>query len=75
MDLAVDERASDSPFFEKIWRSRSEQTGQFISMAYSHYAMVVAKYRGKTVLTVRGPETKATPAQEHTDIEYFGIRL
>lgn len=75
MDLVFEERPSDSPFVETIWRSRSEQASPFISMADSHYAMVIAKSRGKTILTVRGPETKATDAQESANVEYFGIRF
>jgi AraC-like DNA-binding protein len=75
MDLVFEERLSDSPFVETIWRSRSEKANPFISMADSHYAMVVAKFRGKTAVTVRGPETKATLAQELPDVEFFGIRF
>jgi AraC-like DNA-binding protein len=44
-------------------------------MADSHYAMVIAKTGGKMVLTVRGPETKATPARERANVEHFGIRF
>ena len=75
MDLVFDERPSDSPFVETIWRSQSEQASPFISMADSHYGLVVAKYRGKTILTVRGPETKSTMAQELRGVEYFGVRF
>ena len=60
---------------ETIWRSQSERAYPFISMADSHYAMVVAKFNGKTVLTIRGPETKATIAQGMADVEFFGIRF
>ena len=35
--------------------------------------MVVTRYNGKTTLTVRGPETKATPADCPADAEFFGI--
>jgi AraC-like DNA-binding protein len=75
MDLVFEERPSDSPSVETIWRSRSEHASSFISMADSHYGMVIARFRGKTVITVRGPETKATDAQELPDAEYFGIRF
>jgi len=75
MDLVFEERPSDSPLVETIWRSRSEHASPFISMADSHYGLVIAKYRGKTVITVRGPETRATLAKELPDAEYFGIRF
>jgi AraC-like DNA-binding protein len=36
--------------------------------------MVIAKYNGKTTVTVRGPETKATPLPvQSVGAEYFGI--
>lgn len=75
MDLVFEERPSDSPWVETIWHSRSEHANSFISMADSHYGMVIAKYKGKSVITVRGPETKATLAKELPDAEYFGIRF
>ncbi len=38
--------------------------------------MVVSKYQDKTYLTVRGPETKATPLHVSTvGAEFFGIRF
>jgi AraC-like DNA-binding protein len=75
MDLMFEEKPSDSPFVETIWRSQGEQAGPFISMADSHYAIVIAKSGGKTVVTVRGPETRATLAQSLANVEYFGIRF
>jgi AraC-like DNA-binding protein len=73
MDLTCEERPSNSPFVERIWRSSSEDPGSFISIAEIHYHMVVTKHRGKTTLTVRGPEIQATPAYSPADTEFFGI--
>ncbi len=73
MDLTCDELGSDSPYIETIWRSRSEDAGSFVSMAQSHYGLVVTKYRGKTWMTVRGPETSATPARGLKGAEFYGI--
>jgi hypothetical protein len=68
------ERLSDSPFVERIWHSYTERTGPFLSIATSHWEMVVSKYHGHTVVTVRGPETKITPFDvTFTGGEYFGI--
>ena len=63
MTFILEERPSDSSLVETIWRVQSERGGSFISVAASHWEMVVTKYRGKTTFTVRGPETKATPLQ------------
>jgi hypothetical protein len=69
-----EERLSDSPFVERIWRSQTERTGPFLSIAASHWEMVISKYHGNTVMTVRGPETKVTPFEvTFTGGEYVGI--
>jgi AraC-like DNA-binding protein len=73
-NLICDERPSDSPFVERIWHSHAtSESGPFISMAESHWSMVVTRFRGRAMLTVRGPETRATPAFAPPDAEFFGI--
>jgi len=61
MIFSFEERPSDSPFVETIWRAQSERAGAFSSLAASHWEIVVTKHNGKMTLTVRRPETKATP--------------
>lgn len=68
-----DNRTSDSPFVEKIWHMQSDSADAFISQAATHWEMVIMKYEGKTSLTVRGPETKATPVAILPDAEWLGI--
>lgn len=75
MLLAIEERPSDSPFVERIWRSRSEHGGSFLSIAMSHWEMVVTRLHGKTMLTVRGPETRATWLRCPAEGEWVGIRF
>jgi len=68
------ERPSDSPFVERVWRAHSEGTDPFLSIAESRWQIVMTTYNGKMSLTVRGPETKATPLGDcPTDREWFGI--
>jgi hypothetical protein len=72
--FSFDERLSDSPFVERIWRAQSERTGDFLSVAASWWEIVVSKYQGETTITVRGPETKVTPMQVTLlGGEFFGI--
>lgn len=73
MELVFDERLSDSPLVESVWRSHSERAGSFMSTAASQTEMVVTRYQGKTSFTVRGPETRATEADYPADTEFFGI--
>lgn len=75
MNLVFEERVSDSPFVERIWRTHSERTDSFTSLATSHWELVVSKYQGNTTITVRGPETHATPAHCPEDVEFFGIQF
>src|SRR5262245_18918478 len=71
--FVFDQRLSDSPFVDAIWRCQSEGGGSFMSVAESHWGIVVTRQNGKTYLTVRGPETKAIPAPIPEDADFFGI--
>jgi hypothetical protein len=73
--LFFENRLSDSPFVERVWRCHSERTGRFLSVAASHFEMAVTRYRGKTFLTLRGPETKATTLDCPAEGEWLGIRF
>jgi hypothetical protein len=74
MIFSFEERLSDSPFVERIWHAQSERTGAFLSVAASHWEIVVSKYQGETAVTVRGPETKVTPLDVTlVGGEYVGI--
>ena len=76
MTFRIEERPSDSSFVTTIWRAQSEGAGSFISVAATHWEMVVTKYRGNTSFTVRGPETKATPLDyQWSGAEWLGIRF
>ncbi|HEU4635471.1 MAG TPA: AraC family transcriptional regulator [Edaphobacter sp.] len=75
MLFTFEERPSDSSFVERIWRAHSERAGSFLSVAASHWEMVVTRQNGQTILTVRGPESKATPLHCSADGEWLGIRF
>lgn len=75
MIFTFEDRPSDSPFVERIWRAHSVRAGSFISIAASQWELVVTRYNGTTMLTVRGPETKATPHHCAADGEWLGIRF
>ena len=75
MFLVFEERPSDSPYVERVWRSYSERAGTFLSVASSHIEMVVSRVRGHQFLTLRGPETRATIAECPADGEWLGVRF
>lgn len=68
-----EDRPSDSPLIEKIYRVENDRAGEFTSVAAAHSEIVIAKFAGQTIVTVRGPETKASPALIPADSEFFGI--
>lgn len=53
-----DNRLSDSPFIERVWRCHSESEGLFVSVATSHRDLVVTGLQGQLTVTLKGPETK-----------------
>ena len=73
--FAFELRSSRSLMIEQTWQTRSEPGPSFISVAVSHWEMVVTRQRGRARLTVRGPETKATTAPIPADAEFFGIQF
>src|SRR5690554_1139726 len=73
MLIAFEDKPSDSPVIERVWRSHSERAGSFCSIANYHWGMVVSKHEGKTTMTVRGPEARATIADCPADGEWLGV--
>lgn len=73
LSFDFEERPSDSTFVDRLWYTQSESATPFTSLAVSNWQMVVTHMEGKTVLTVRGPETKATSAFRPPNAEHFGI--
>lgn len=73
LPFSFDERRSDSPLVERVWRTQSEHDGTFVSQAASQWEIVVWRYQGTTHITVRGPETHASLAESVAGAEFFGI--
>ena len=68
--FAIDEWSSHSGFVEKAWTSHSVPEPAFISVAVTHWQIVVTTQRDVTQLTVRGPETRATVTPIPADAEF-----
>jgi AraC-like DNA-binding protein len=76
MIIFDEDRPSDSPFVERVWRCHSEGASPFRSIAASRCELVVSRLNGKVTMTVRGPETRATPLGDCPgDGEWLGILL
>jgi AraC-like DNA-binding protein len=73
--LNFEERLSDSPFVERVWRSWSGAGGRFVSVATTNLELVVSKVRGRMVATVRGPEMRPSIADCPSDGAWVAIRF
>jgi AraC-like DNA-binding protein len=71
----LEETYLSSPIADNIWRTRSEPFESFTSVAATHWEMVVTRREGRTYLTVRGPETRATITLIPEDAEFFGVQF
>jgi len=58
MIIFDEDRPSESPFVERVWRCHSEGASPFLSIAQSRCELVVTKLQGKVTLTVRGQRPK-----------------
>jgi AraC-like DNA-binding protein len=73
--FALEARSSRSALVAETWQTRSEPEESFISVAATHWEMVVTWQRDAARLTVRGPETRATTVPIPPDAEFFGIEF
>lgn len=73
MAFVFDETSARAPYIETIWHTRSEHAGTFVSEASSHWELVFTTLEGRTKVSARGPETRASKADFPGDAEYLGI--
>jgi hypothetical protein len=73
--LQFEDRASDSPFVERVWRSRSVSAGLFHSMAEPNLELVFARVGGAAQAVLRGPVTRASLAPCPADGEWLAMRF
>ncbi|MEV4894573.1 helix-turn-helix domain-containing protein [Nonomuraea sp. NPDC055795] len=73
MGLHVESRASDSPYVDRVWRSRSSDVTQMMSVAAARWDLVFWEHRGQVCAAVQGPETRARTAPVPEDATFFGI--
>ncbi|WP_020578828.1 helix-turn-helix domain-containing protein [Actinopolymorpha alba] len=73
MGLEIENRPSDSPYIERVWRSRSDDSNRMMSIATSHWDLVIWEQRGQVSVAVQGPESTASPAPVPEGATFFGI--
>jgi hypothetical protein len=75
MFIVFEDRPSDSPLVERVWRCHSERAGTFLAVASSHWELVVSRVAGQTTATLHGPETRAREVHCPADGEWIAIRF
>jgi AraC-like DNA-binding protein len=75
MFLVIEDRLSELPCVERVWRAHNERAGEFLSVGAAGCELVVSRYRDQTFLTVRGPETRMTATDCPAEGEWVGIRF
>lgn len=73
MIFNFEDKGSDSPYVEAVWKNHCESGGPFISMATNQWGIVVTKLGARQYVTIRGPETFATIAECPPEAEHYGI--
>ena len=73
--IHFEDRASDHPLVERVWRCHSERAAGFLSVAATNFEMVVTRLAGKSFLTLRGPESAATTMDCPGAGEWVAIRF
>jgi hypothetical protein len=75
MFLTFEDRPSNSPFIERVWRCHSTVGGLFQSMAEGNLEFVVTRLPGLTRVTLRGPVTRATTVECPPNGQWLAIRF
>ncbi|MFG1748938.1 helix-turn-helix domain-containing protein [Streptosporangium sandarakinum] len=75
MGLEIEDRSSDSPYIERVWRSTSHGVERMTSVATAHWDLVFWEHRGRVSVAVQGPESRASPAHVPEDATFFGINF
>jgi AraC-like DNA-binding protein len=75
MFLTFEDRPSNSPYVERLWRSYSTTGGPFHSMAEGNLELVVTRLGGFAQVTLRGPVTQAATVDCPADGRWFAIRF
>lgn len=73
MSTLFEERESDSPYIEAVWRGRAGSNYAPICPASSHWHLLFFKENGRIKVLVQGPLTRATPVTQAEGTEWFGI--
>jgi AraC-like DNA-binding protein len=73
MSFLFEERGSDSPNVEAVWRGRAGSNYAPVCPASHRWHLLFMRQNGRVTVSVEGPLTKATPVTQAEGTEWFGI--
>ena len=73
MSSLFEERESDSPYIEAVWRGRAGSDYAPVCPASNRWHLLFLKQNGAVKVSVEGPLTKATPVTQAEGTEWFGV--
>jgi hypothetical protein len=71
--LEIEDRPSDSPHVDRVWRSRSDDVARMMAVATPRWSLVFWEQAGRMYGAVQGPESTASPAPVPEEATFFGI--
>jgi AraC-like DNA-binding protein len=75
MSFVYEERSSDLPFVEAIWRTEDTADGTYLAAADGAWDMIFTKEAGHTTVLLSGPSSKAIPVPYKVGNRNFGVRF
>lgn len=66
---------TDADVVDRVWRTRSDAEATMTSVARTCCHLIVTRMRGQLLVSLRGPETRATTAPVPPEADFLGIRL
>ena len=73
MNTFFEERASDSPYIEAVWRGGAGKAYAPVCPASSQWHLLFLKQHDRLKIFVQGPLTRATPVTQPEGTEWFGV--
>ncbi|WP_129794129.1 helix-turn-helix domain-containing protein [Sphingosinicella sp. CPCC 101087] len=71
----LEARETSHSMVRSIWRTTSAPHPSFISVAAAHWLVVFWKQDGRTHVTVRGPETRASAVPIPADAQFMSVEF
>lgn len=73
MPLEIEHRPSESPYVERVWRSRSKDVARMTAVATPRWSLVFWEQAGRMYSAVQGPGSRASRAPVPEEATFFGI--